>query len=130
MKLPNNIPPIIIDANEPNPSKYVAEDISPLKIIHKITRNNAKEVPSLKRLSHSKISVSLLGAPILLNIESTATGSVAEIKLQNNKHTKNGISKPSKGKIKYIAPPITNADIKSPKMAKLLIDFQFFNTCL
>jgi hypothetical protein len=37
------------------------------------------------------MSVNLLGAPILLNIDKTATGSVAEIRLQNNRHTKNGI---------------------------------------
>jgi hypothetical protein len=35
--------------------------------------------------------VSLLGAPIVLKIERTATGSVAEINHQKSKHTRNGI---------------------------------------
>jgi hypothetical protein len=57
-------------------------------IIHKIIRNNATAVPSLKRLSHSNKIVSLLGAHNDLNIDRTATGSVADIITQNIKQTK------------------------------------------
>lgn len=41
--------------------------------------------------------MSLLGAHRDLKIDNTATGSVAEISHQNNKHTKNGASKPITG---------------------------------
>jgi hypothetical protein len=84
----------------------------------------------LNKLSHSKISVNLLGAQIVLNIDKTATGSVAEIRLQNNKHTKNGTLNPSSGNIKYIHPAINKAEINSQNIASQLIDFQFFITCL
>jgi hypothetical protein len=63
----------------------------------KITKNKATEVPSLKRLSHSNKIVSLLGAQSDLKIERTATGSVDEISIQNNKQTKKGISNQTKG---------------------------------
>ena len=67
------------------------------KIIHKITKNKASAVQSLNKLSHSKIKVSLLGAQIVLNIDKTATGSVADINHQNSKQTKNGMLKPTNG---------------------------------
>lgn len=67
------------------------------KIIHKITKNKASAVQSLNKLSPSKIKVSLLGAQIVLKIDKTATGSVAEINHQNNRQTKNGILKPTIG---------------------------------
>jgi hypothetical protein len=51
-------------------------------IIHKITRNNARAVQSLNKLSHSNIVISLFGAQIDLKSDKTATVSVAEIKLQ------------------------------------------------
>jgi hypothetical protein len=71
----------------------------PHSIIHKITVNKAKDVQSLKRLSHSKISDNLLGAPSSLNIDKTATGSVLHIKAPKSKQTKNGILNPMNGKI-------------------------------
>ena len=67
-------------------------------INHSIIRNNATAVPSLNRLSHSNKIVNLLGAQSDLNIDKTATGSVAEIITQNIKHTKNGISSHTYGK--------------------------------
>jgi hypothetical protein len=56
--------------------------------IDNITKNSANAVQSLNKLSHSKIVTSLFGAQIDLKSESTATVSVAEIKLQYNKHIK------------------------------------------
>ena len=73
------------------------------KITPRITKNNATAVPSLNRLSHSKIKANLLGAHIDLNIDNTATGSVADINAQNNKHTINGTSNQTNGNNKYIA---------------------------
>ena len=61
------------------------------KITHNTTKNKANAVQSLNKLSHSNKSVNLLGAQTDLNIDKTATGSVAEIKIQNNKQTKKGI---------------------------------------
>lgn len=96
----------------------------------KITKNTATAVPSLNRLSHSKISASFLGAQILLNIDNTATGSVAEIKTQNSKQIINGISNPTSGNTKNSHPAIIIADISKPKIAKAVIDFQLFIKCL
>lgn len=127
----NTIPPKAIDKNTPIQEKYVfQETIHHSKIIPKIIKNNARAVPSLNKLSHSKISVSLLGAPIVLNIDKTATGSVAEISHQNKRHTKKGISKPINGSIKYIKLATINVEIKSPTTAKSVIDFQLFTSCL
>jgi hypothetical protein len=98
--------------------------VVPSRIIHKTTKNKAKAVPSLNKLSHSKISASLLGAPILLNIESTATGSVAEISVQNNKQTIKGISNQTKGNNKNNPQAIIKEDIIRPITARELIIFQ------
>jgi hypothetical protein len=95
-------------------------------IIHKTTRNRAKAVPSLNKLSHSNIRASLLGAQILLNIESTATGSVAEISVQKSKQTIKGISKPINGNKKNSPAHITNDEIINQKTANEPIIFQFF----
>jgi hypothetical protein len=74
--------------------------------------------------------VSLLGAQIVLNIESTATGSVAEISHQNKRHTRKGISNPTRGRMKYIAIAIKTVEIKSQTTARSEIDFQHFIICL
>ena len=89
--LQNMIHPIIIDRKDPNPHIIELPDTVHSNIIHKTTKNNASEVQSLNKLSHSKINVNLLGAHIILKSESTATGSVADIRLQNNKQTIKGI---------------------------------------
>jgi hypothetical protein len=100
------------------------------KIIHNTTKNKANAVQSLNKLSHSNINANLLGAPILLKIDNTATGSVAEINVQNNKQTKKGISKFIIGKIKYNPIQINIDDIINQKTANELIIFQFFNNSL
>ena len=88
----NTKPHTNIDKNDNIHIVNISGDITlHSKIIHSTTKNNATDVQSLKRLSHSNIKASLLGAHIDLKIEITATGSVADIKNQNNKHTKNGI---------------------------------------
>ena len=96
-------------------------------IIPSMMTNNATDVPSLKRLSHSKINASLLGAPTDLNIDKTATGSVALISEANNKHTKKGIKNQANEKIKYKRDDIMKVDINNPKIANQDIVFQFFN---
>lgn len=89
----NIIHQINIDKNDIKPSqKTDVCIIHHSKIIHKITKNKANAVQSLNKLSHSNNKISLLGAHTALKMDKTATGSVAEIKTQNNKHTKNGIS--------------------------------------
>lgn len=95
------------------------------RISHKITKKRATEVQSLKRLSHSNNIVSLLGAQSDLNIDKTATGSVEEIKVQKSKQTKNGISKPKNGKIKYKEVETIIAEISNQKTANQVIAFQF-----
>ena len=71
----------------------------PSRSIPRTTRKRARAVPSLNILSPSKMRVSLRGAPTLLKIESTATGSVAEIRDQKSKQTIKGISRPKNGNI-------------------------------
>lgn len=90
-----------IDKNFQTQEKIVIESkLHQAKIIHNITINKATEVQSLNKLSHSKRIVNLLGAQSDLKIDKTATGSVAEIKVQKSKQTKNGTSIQTKGKIK------------------------------
>lgn len=65
-----------------------------------------------------------------LNIDKTATGSVADISTQNSKQIINGISRPTKGKTKNRPNAIMIADISSPNIAKAQMDFQLFIKCL
>jgi len=69
----------------------VLDVITQLFITASITRNNANAVQSLKRLSHSNIKTSLLGAQNCLNKAKTATGSVEDIIDQNSIVTSSGI---------------------------------------
>lgn len=86
------IHPSIIDAKARNQLLIVIAFIAvPSIIMAIITAKSATEVPSLNKLSHSKISASLLGAPTLLNMLRTATGSVALMSAAKSKQTKNGI---------------------------------------
>lgn len=93
------IHPNTILEKDQTPLKTAAPPVVHSRIIHKITRKRARAVPSLNRLSPSNISVSRLGAQRLLKIDRTATGSVAEIKDQKRRHTKNGICSPKSGNI-------------------------------
>jgi len=103
---------------------------SQLSIIPRTTRKNASAVPSLNILSHSKISASLRGAPTDLNIERTATGSVAEITPPNKRHTRKGICNPRRGNIKYNPKATKKAEIRRPITARLPIDLQLARSCL
>ena len=100
------------------------------RINHKTTKNIATAVPSLNKLSHSKRIVSLLGAHRDLNIERTATGSVAEINTQNNKQTKNGICNQTNGNKKNNANAIKNQEIINQKTDNEVIVFQLIINCL
>ena len=93
-------------------------------ITHSTTRNSATAVPSLKRLSHSKSIVSLRGAHIDLKIDKTATGSVADIRIQKSKHTRNGTEKPKRGSKKNKSNATIIADIRSQKIANIPMVFQ------
>jgi len=84
----------------------------------------------LKRLSHSKSIVNLLGAHRDLNIAKTATGSVDDIKTQKSRQTRKGISSQTKGNRKNNPNAIIEADIKSQKTANQVIAFQFKISCL
>jgi hypothetical protein len=122
--------PLTIEINEKTPIVILAGVTTHCKIIQRITKKNARAVPSLNILSHSKISASRLGAQTVLKIERTATGSVAEITEPNNKHTKNGIWSQKSGKRKKRAPAITNAERRSPNTASIPIDLQLASNCL
>jgi hypothetical protein len=74
--------------------------------------------------------VNLLGAHIRLKIARTATGSVADIKLQKSKHTKKGTSNPQSGNKKYNKEPITEVDMRSHPILKAPIVFQLLRRCL
>jgi len=127
----NNIQPIAIVINDIDHSKNSHEFIVVhSKITQSITKNKARDVPSLNKLSHSNISANLLGAQILLNIDNTATGSVADISAQNNKQTINGISNQKSGNNKNKPPQIKIDEIISHTTAKEVIIFQFFNISL
>lgn len=116
-----------IDKKDQNHHKKTIEFISfHSRIIHKITKNNATAVQSLNKLSHSKIRANLLGAQILLNIDKTATGSVAEIRDQKSNNTKNGIWNQNAAKIKYITQEMIKVEIIRDITANQLIAFQSF----
>jgi hypothetical protein len=102
----------------------------PEVIIHNTTKNNAKAVQSLNKLSHSKIVTSLFGAQIDLKSESTATVSVAEIRLQYNKQIKYGTLNPIKGSKKYNRPDIEIAEIITQKIDNENIEGQLLNKSL
>lgn len=128
---PKIIPQITIERKLRVHSKYVLEvTIHHSRITHKITKNNATAVQSLKRLSHSKSIVNLLGAQSDLNIANTATGSVEDIKTQNNKQTKKGISSQINGNAKNNQKAIKNHDISNQNTANHVIAFQFKTNCL
>lgn len=131
IKVPKAIPQNNIEINFHVPSKNVHPVIlHHSRITHNTTKNKATAVQSLKRLSPSKRIVNRLGAPIDLKIDKTATGSVAEIKTQNNKQTKNGIWKPTNGKRKNNTIDIKAAEINNQKTDNTHIVFQFRNSCL
>lgn len=105
-------------------AKRFSCSLIPGTIRARITRNNDNAVPSLRRLSPSKINVSLRGAPISLKRASTETGSVADMSVQKSKRKRKGILIPKKPRIQYSIPAMTNADIMremtaSPEMARI-----------
>jgi hypothetical protein len=100
------------------------------RITHNITVNKATAVPSLKRLSHLKSIVNLLGAHIDLNIDRTATGSVADIIDPNKKHTRKGTCSQNNGSKKNIPDAIIREEIINQKIAKEEILFLFLKRCL
>lgn len=134
IKSPNMIPQNTIEKNFQKPIKAASGvNTPPEVIIARTTKKRATAVPSLKRLSHSNIMVSLLGAQSFLKIESTATGSVAEISTQNKRQIRNGTSTQKYGIIgnrKYSQTETKEADISRPKIASAEIDFQFKINCL
>jgi hypothetical protein len=79
--------------------------------------NSATDVPSLKRLSHSKIRYNLFGTPKCLKIERTATGSVEEIITPNKIITSKGTSRQTNCKIYHHPTPIILLDSKTPIIA-------------
>ena len=131
----NIIPPTTIDKNDNHQwinevDNEKASHFAKSSNIESIITNNANEVPSLNKLSHSNIKDNLLGAQTDLNNASTATGSVAEIIAPKSSVTINGIWKPIKLNIKYKDHQITKVDIKSPKTAREKIVFPFLSKSL
>jgi len=125
-----SIPPTIIDANVKKPVIYMSADISPVSITHRIMRNNATAVPSLKRLSHSNMIDKRRGAPTDLKVASTAIGSVAEMRLPKSKHTKNGIWKPTTGSKTYSHAPIKTVEINTQIILSIEMETIFFKRSL
>ncbi len=129
-----SIPKAIIDRNDhaqvekvPSPSKCVtdekklscaaseAPDIS--ATTDNTTKKRASAVPSLKRLSPSKMRVSRFGAPSSLKSARTATGSVAEMSVQKRSATTRGISIPKSPRTNWSPKPITSAETTSETTA-------------
>ena len=100
----------------------------PSIMIAMITAKSATEVPSLNKLSHSKISASRFGAPTDLKILRTATGSVALMSAAKSKHTRNGISRPNTQSMKYIPILIISVDISSHTTARVTMEYLFFKS--
>ena len=130
IKSQKNIPQNIILKKESTPSPMAHPVSSPCRIIHSITKKRASEVPSLNILSPSNIRARRRGAPTDLNIESTATGSVEEIRAQNRRQTKKGICNPRNGKIKKRILAISIVDISISISGKLPIVLQFLKSSL
>ncbi|MCY1547767.1 hypothetical protein D9M68_838400 [compost metagenome] len=100
----------------------VLDPLKPCSMTASITRKSATAVPSLNKLSPSKIIVSRFGAPNSLNNAKTATGSVDEIIAPNSKATINGIGIPTYGNAKNNNPAIANVESSSPTTASSEID--------
>jgi len=128
--VPRSIPHTIIEIKVKNPVTYVPVDISPVRIIPRIIKKSATAVPSLKRLSHSKIIERRRGAPTALKVARTAIGSVAEIRLPKSIHTRNGISNPANGNNIYNPHPIRSVEISTQKILKVEIETRFFMSSL
>ena len=99
-------------------------------ITERTTRKRAMAVPSLKRLSHSKMRFKRLGTQSSLKILSAAAVSVEEIKVPNKRVTIKGISKPSHQSIYWSIKAIKKADIISDTTANALIDRIFLSNSL
>jgi len=97
--IPNTVHKIIhhmtIIPKSPNHHQISQASNIPLENISNMTRNTATAIPSLNKLSHSKMSHNLLGTQRSLNIASTATGSVDEIMTPNKSMTCIGICIPA-----------------------------------
>ena len=91
----------------------------------RITRKNASAVPSLKRLSHSKIRFNLRGTPISLNMLKAAAVSVDEIRAPKRSETINGISMPIHQKTNLKTTAIKKAERTSETIERALIDLIF-----
>lgn len=130
MNSPNKIPQMSILKKDSTPTLIDHPVMCHSKIIPSITRNNAREVPSLNILSHSKISASRRGAPTLLKIERTATGSVEEMRAPKRRHIRKFISKPRRGKVKYNTVDTITAENTTQTIARLHIVFQLRRSSL
>jgi hypothetical protein len=78
----------------------------------------------LKRLSHSNNIVNLRGAHIDLKIDNTATGSVADMRIQKSKHTRKGMGNQKRGSNKNNSNATIIAEIISQNIAKIPMVFQ------
>ena len=95
LSIPKAIQPSIIELKLAIHAQILRAFIADHSIISAIiTAKRATDVPSLNRLSHSKISASRFGAHTVLKILKTATGSVALISDAKSRHTKKGIGSP------------------------------------
>ncbi len=91
---PNATPPIIMIVKLKIPKPTVGNPWKPKSTISRSTKKSATDVASLKRLSPSKTSDSLRGAPYSLKSASTATGSVAEMSAPKRSVTASGTANP------------------------------------
>lgn len=127
---PKTIPHRIMQAKF-HPAQITFEDVRfPSKMIHRTSIKRARAVPSLKILSPLKSSISLRGAPKFSNIESTATGSVADMIVPKRRQTRKGIGNPMRENRKYNHRDIREAEIRREKRESIVILFQFFKSCL
>ncbi len=93
----------------------------PERISSKHMKKSTTAVASLKRLSHSRIRRNLFGSPIFFAMDSTATGSVAEIIIANNIRISRGTVIHNAVVTRYDPPPIRVAESMSHTIANIRI---------
>lgn len=124
--LHNIIQPSTIQINVKIHIQILPDDSTALFCIKLNTiKNIATAVQSLKRLSHSNMSWSLLGIQISLKIANTATGSVDEIITPNKNRTIYGISIPTRQSMKNKGTLISTDERISQKVASVQIGNEF-----
>ena len=119
---PKAMPASTMMPKSSTPWKIVLPPWNPSVATASTTKKSATAVPSLNKLSPSKIMLSRFGALASLKSVSAAAGSVAEITAPNSNAKINGISKPISGKVSVSKPAITRVETSNPTTESNPID--------